>query len=903
MADRYWVGGTGTWNTSSTTNWSATSGGASGASVPTAADSVFFDQATTYTVTMTGALLCLDITVSAGTVTFTSTGTLAVSGSMSLVSATVWSATGTITFNATTTGKTITTNGITINSSITLNGAGGAWTLGSALTLASTRTVTLTAGTLGLSTFTLTAGLFSSSNSNTRVIAFGTGNIILNGAGGTLWTTATTTGLTTTGTQVVNVSYIGAVATTITSGSLNEANSISFNFTTGTYALTHTAGTKRNLNFTGFTGTVSNTAQTIYGNLTLASAATYTAGTAIWTLAATSTGKTITTNTKTIDFPVTFAGVGGGWTLQDAMTVATGRDTTLTNGTLSLGSFTLSTGGFSSSNSNTRTLNYGTGNVTVTGTGGWNTATTTGFTLTGTGTLVVTCTGTATITAGTWSEASAIDFNINTTSGTVSFGNSSLRNLTILNNSITVDFGTAFLTIYGNFDIQGTSPTITGSTGSLQFAATSGTKTIRTSDDDIPLNVIFNGIGGTWQLLDNLTLNPALLKQVTLTNGTLDLNGKTVATNIFNSSSNTARTIAFAGGKISINTVSGAFNLDDSRNLSITGTPIFDMSATSTGGGNQLFGNQYPGYWTETTALSVSVGSPSGAAGIYIPSSGALVFGGVIKDLTLTGFTGSLSNLNLSIWGNVLLSSGMTTIDDDTVIYFPPVTSGIRTITTNGTPVNSYVDIGGDLVLQDAMTLGDTNILTHSSGTLNLNGKTLTAAGYLTYDGNKNLTFNGGTLVCLSNFTNSSPTGFTTTAGTGTGTISMTSAGQKNFVGGGSTYNCTLNQGGAGALTITGNNTFNNITNTTQPASILFTAGTTTTFNNFNLSGTAGNLITIVVLLLLHIRFQNHQEQYQATIYQYPALPPLAVLHGTQVQIVQTVLIIPAGYSLHFLAA
>ncbi len=43
MASRYWVGGTGTWNPSNTTNWSATSGGAAGASVPTSADDVYFD--------------------------------------------------------------------------------------------------------------------------------------------------------------------------------------------------------------------------------------------------------------------------------------------------------------------------------------------------------------------------------------------------------------------------------------------------------------------------------------------------------------------------------------------------------------------------------------------------------------------------------------------------------------------------------------------------------------------------------------------------------------------------------------------------------------------------------------------------------------------------------------------
>lgn len=43
MASRYWVGGSGTWVGGNTANWSATSGGAGGASVPTSADDVFFD--------------------------------------------------------------------------------------------------------------------------------------------------------------------------------------------------------------------------------------------------------------------------------------------------------------------------------------------------------------------------------------------------------------------------------------------------------------------------------------------------------------------------------------------------------------------------------------------------------------------------------------------------------------------------------------------------------------------------------------------------------------------------------------------------------------------------------------------------------------------------------------------
>ena len=46
MANRYWVGSTGTWTTTgvfATTNWSASSGGASGASSPTPSDDVYFD--------------------------------------------------------------------------------------------------------------------------------------------------------------------------------------------------------------------------------------------------------------------------------------------------------------------------------------------------------------------------------------------------------------------------------------------------------------------------------------------------------------------------------------------------------------------------------------------------------------------------------------------------------------------------------------------------------------------------------------------------------------------------------------------------------------------------------------------------------------------------------------------
>lgn len=233
MADRYWRGGTGTWNTSSTTNWSDTSGGTGGFSVPTAADNVIFDQAATYTVTMTGALTCLSITVSAGTVTFATgtTPTLAISGGMSLVAATVWSSTGTITFNSTT-AQTITTNGVNINGAITFNGVAGNWSLGSALTTGATLTTTLTNGTITLNGFTLTTGIFSSNNTNTRSIAFGSNNIVL------AHTTAATTVLSMA--NITNFTYTGTggfttamgVTRTFTSGTSSSPGSVLFNGTT-----------------------------------------------------------------------------------------------------------------------------------------------------------------------------------------------------------------------------------------------------------------------------------------------------------------------------------------------------------------------------------------------------------------------------------------------------------------------------------------------------------------------------------------------------------------------------------------------------------------------------------------------------------------------------------------------
>jgi hypothetical protein len=70
-----------------------------------------------------------------------------------------------------------------------------------------------------------------------------------------------------------------------------------------------------------------------------------TASTGVMTFGATSGTKTITTNGKTVDFPLTFNGVGGTFQFADALTQGSTRAFTITNGTVRLKDGTTNTVG------------------------------------------------------------------------------------------------------------------------------------------------------------------------------------------------------------------------------------------------------------------------------------------------------------------------------------------------------------------------------------------------------------------------------------------------------------------------------------------------------------------------------------------------------------------------------
>ena len=146
MANRYWVGGSGNWN--DTAQWSTSSGGGSGASVPTSTDDVFVDSSSGFgifggTITLDGAYLstvCRDFSSTSGLTYTIANGSsdFACYGSMVLEASLTWDSGSNVWLYmvSSTSGKTITSNGCVINFlSFGDQGAlggiadGGAWTL------------------------------------------------------------------------------------------------------------------------------------------------------------------------------------------------------------------------------------------------------------------------------------------------------------------------------------------------------------------------------------------------------------------------------------------------------------------------------------------------------------------------------------------------------------------------------------------------------------------------------------------------------------------------------------------------------------------------------------------------------------------------------------------------------
>jgi hypothetical protein len=559
---RYWRGGTGTWDATTTTNWSASSGGAGGASVPTSADAVIFDSAsnaTAYTVTCTATQLrCGSLTMAGpltGNVTWAGSAPLAIHDNVSLAATGITRTyTGDITLSGSSTGRTITTNGVSLGSLFFVNGVGAGWALGSATTTGNTFTVTN--GSFDTANYSFTPLRLSSSNTNTRSISLGSSAVSLGvGGTGTLVDFATSINFTlNAGTSVFTVA---GASSTFTGGNQSFYD-VSFNSTSAGTPTINGANTFNNLSFTGITAAglkvVSFTAnQTINGTLTLSAGTNATMRTFV--------RSDIIGTTRTL----TCAAFSG--------TDADFRDITIA--------------GAAAPVSGTR-LGDAKGNSGITfdaaKTVYWNLAGSNNWSATG---WAASSGASPAVNNFPLAQDTAVFESTSPGTGTTTTINAAYNIGTIdmsarTSNTMTLATGSTTPTIYGNW-INGTGITITG-TGAMTFAGR-GSQTITSVGKTFTQPFTISAPGGSVTLQDafsnsnNGTFNFLL--------GTFDANGYSVtlsgASSGFVVASGTypSRIVAIGSGTWVLGGTNG-FNVQGASGLSITGTGTISLTSAST---------------------------------------------------------------------------------------------------------------------------------------------------------------------------------------------------------------------------------------------------------------------------------------------------------------------------------
>jgi len=615
MANRYWVGGTSTWASGSTANWSAAvplsftascsgttlttvgspalvvgmtvwgvlggslgtitggsgntwtvsvggtfasqtmSAATTGASTPTSVDSAFFTVPASYTVALSGTLTCLDLTVSAGTVTFSSTGGLTISGSMTLIASTSWGAISTLIFDSTTTGRTVTTAGITLSCGVTFNGVGGGWTLGSNFTITGVLTVTNGTFSTSVSNYAVSCAQLSSNNTNIRTIS-------LNGS---------TVSCSTASTGAINISTVTNLTFNAGTSQINLTNNTTSGISSGGLTFWNVA----------FTGTTASTLQisgvNTFNTLSFA--------------ARTSVGITSVAfnNNQTISTLTLGAGIAAvGRTFFFSNTLGTQRTlavTTLTAGAADYDFRDIAVTGAAAPLTGTR---FGDclGNSGIT----FPAAKTVYYRQTGSNSWGVTSPGSWSLTNGGALDAAAFPLaqdtavfpsatypaSASTTTINASYNIGTIDMSARTGNTMTLTISSAPC-VYGNWT-NGTGTTLSGSV-LLNFFGR-GTQNITSAGKTFTHQVRFNTLTGSVVLQDDFVANANTLGAVNVDSGTFNLNGRTATI-----SGSTAR-FTLAGGTLAFGTngtliVGGSNGFSGTAGCFITGTGTINMTSSS----------------------------------------------------------------------------------------------------------------------------------------------------------------------------------------------------------------------------------------------------------------------------------------------------------------------------------
>ena len=666
MANRYWVGGTASWDGTAGTKWSTTSGGGGGSAIPTSADDVFFDAASgASTVTIaSGNTGCKSLTCTGFTGTLTGSATLSIAGSFTLATGMTCSATGqwTITGSGTLTSAGKTLPFLLINgSAITVN-QGDAFTFTSSPTN-NAGCISLNQGTYNTNNYNITfngtgnnsgGGIDVSSSTNTRTMNFGSSTITItinSNNNVDYFTSSTNTGLTfNAGTSTYICNNTGGSASSAFAGNGLTFYNVTFNnsSTDGTVIPITGANTFNNLTFSGrVSDGLGN--YTFADNQTINGTLTTSAGTNA------SMRSFIRSNTTGTSRTLTCAAV--------SLTDADFQDITIA-GAASPASGTRI--GDCKGNSGITFAAAKTVYWNLAGAQNWNAV---GWATSNTGTPASTNFPLAQDTAvfdNTGSVTGIITINATWNTGTIDM---SLRTSAMtLANAQTPN-------IYGNY-LNGTGTTLSG-TGIWLFAGR-GAQQITANGRTITQSIHLNSLGGTLTLQDAVTTSRNTSGSITLINGTLDLNGKTLT------SSANGSFLTSAGTK----------------NLTFNGGSLV-IAGTGTG-----FNNAAPTGFTTTAG--------TGTGSISMTSASAKTFAG----------GGSTFNCALNQGGaGALTVSGANTFNYITNTYNA---IGATTITfTAGTTqtVSNFTAVGtaGKLLTINSTSAGSQATLSKSSGTVNAN--------------------------------------------------------------------------------------------------------------------------------------------------------------------------------------
>lgn len=641
----------------------------------------------------------------------------------------------------------------------------------------------------------------------------------------------------------------------------------------------------------------------VYGNFTIPSVTTVT-----YSVNTNFVGQgltqTLTTNGVSFAGGIAIASVGGTLVLNGPVTCASTATVTLSNGTLNLSSYTLTTGLFASSNTSVRTIAFGTGKIVLTGLNGtsWTTQTATNLTLTGTSrvelsgagtstSFTASCSGTALTTTGSPALGSG---NIILSATGVSLGTIASGS----GNSWVVSIGGTYAsqTMVGA-QLRVIDAGFTGGTeaNSPNFYVTAGVDAVSITNQRKYGTVDFTGFAGyvnsdnwVFTIYGNLVLNSSIIGFTTTasfqgpiifgaTSGTKTITtaGKTYPVSLtFNGAGGTwqlqdnatvpaANTTTLTAGTLDLNNFVLSTGLFNSSNSNARTLAFGTGSITLTGNATTI--------WTTNVATNLVVtGTPvvnctySGATGTRIilgaathAETYAISFNiaaatdvvspqnYLIKDFIVAGgFTGTLTLTSTALYGS--LDVGGATSISGTALFFTS-TSGTKTITSNGKTIDAPVQfngVGGTWSLQDPLTLGSTRALSLLAGNLSSNGYDISTGSFVTSGTNtKSLNLSSGNIYLYNTGT------VWTATGSGFSMLSndhivFQSAVSQTFAGGGFSYG-SLFINTSGIKTISGNNTFYNIQNLVTPIYLTFTAGSTNSFYNWNINGTAGNLATL----------------------------------------------------------